>query len=73
VHAAPAIPPPQSTPEQARRPECDPYHFWEVAYDRGELGDDGVWRFPHRCRNCGFELLARDVEDATAQADALRS
>jgi hypothetical protein len=73
VHATPAIPPPQSTPEQARRPECDPYHFWEVAYDRGELGDDGVWRFPHRCRNCGFELLARDVEDATAQADALRS
>jgi len=60
--AAPAAP--------VRQPECDPHHFWEVAYDRGQLGEDGVWRFPHRCRNCGLELLARDVEDATAQADA---
>ncbi|MDX6451512.1 MAG: hypothetical protein QOH16_1561 [Gaiellaceae bacterium] len=68
--AAPAIPPVQSAAEQTRRPECDPHHFWEVAYDRGQLGDDGVWRFPHRCRNCGLELLARDVEAATAQADA---
>ena len=66
---APAAPPPSAS-AQTRRPECDPHHFWEVAYDRGELGDDGTWRFPHRCRNCGFELLARDVEDATAQADA---
>jgi hypothetical protein len=68
-HAAPAILPPQSSSEQTRQPECDPHHFWEVAYNRGQLGNDGVWRFPHRCRNCGLELLARDVEDATAQAD----
>jgi hypothetical protein len=66
-----SIPAPEAASEQqTRRPECDPHHFWEVAYERGQLGDDGVWRFPHRCRNCGFELLARDVEDATAQADA---
>jgi hypothetical protein len=57
--------------EQTRSPECDPHHYWDVAYDRGELGDDGIWRFPHRCRTCGLELLARDVDDATAHADAL--
>jgi hypothetical protein len=61
----------QSVSEQTRSPECDPHHYWDVAYDRGELGDDGIWRFPHRCRNCGLELLARDVDDATAHADAL--
>ena len=66
----PVPPPAPAAPAQTRRPECDPHHFWEVAYDRGQLGEDGVWRFPHRCRNCGLELLARDVEDATAQADA---
>jgi hypothetical protein len=76
IEAAPAptsVPAPPAAPEQTRRPECDPHHFWEVAYDRGQLGEDGVWRFPHRCRNCGLELLARDVDDATAQADALHS
>jgi hypothetical protein len=61
----------QAVSEQTRSPECEPHHYWDVAYDRGELGDDGVWRFPHRCRNCGLELLARDVDDATAHADAL--
>jgi hypothetical protein len=60
----------QSIAEQTRSPECDPHHYWDVAYARGELGDDGIWRFPHRCRNCGLELLARDVDDATAHADA---
>ncbi|MFL5955225.1 MAG: hypothetical protein ACJ76I_14070 [Gaiellaceae bacterium] len=54
----------------AAAPAPDPDHLWDVAYERGELGSDGVWRFPHRCRNCGIELLARDVTDATAQADA---
>jgi len=74
VHEAPApMPPPQPAPVQTRPPECDPHHFWEVAYDRGQLGEDGIWRFPHRCRNCGLEQLARDVDDATAQADAQRS
>jgi hypothetical protein len=71
AQAAPApVPPPQpAPPAQTRRPECVPHHFWEVAYDRGQLGEDGIWRFPHRCRNCGLELLASDVADATAQAD----
>ena len=46
--------------------DCD--HLWEVDYDRGRLGDDGVWRFPHRCRSCGRELMASDVADATSQS-----
>ena len=50
---------------------CDPHHYWEVAYERGTLGDDGVWRFPHRCQNCGLELLATDISDASAQAEQL--
>jgi hypothetical protein len=28
-----------------------------------------VWRFPHRCRNCGLELMATDIADASAQAE----
>ncbi|MCW2963320.1 MAG: putative protein of unknown function cell surface [Actinomycetia bacterium] len=71
---APQAPAPQITAPQTsaatRSPPCDPYHFWDVAYERGALGEDGVWRFPHRCHNCGLELLASDVADATAQADA---
>ncbi len=57
-------------PPAASQPACD--HFWEVAYDRGTLEADGVWRFPHRCSNCGLELLARDVADASSQATARR-
>jgi LPXTG-motif cell wall-anchored protein len=57
-----------STP-RPRSPACDPHHYWEVAYERGALGDDGVWRFPHRCQNCGLELLATDIADANAQAE----
>jgi hypothetical protein len=51
---------------------CDPYHYWEVDYEHGVHGDDGQWRFPHRCRNCGLEVLARDVTDASEQAAARR-
>jgi hypothetical protein len=78
----PAEPQPEPEPEPAT-PEAEPIpappvspptsdheHLWDVAYDRGELGSDGVWRFPHRCRTCGKELLARDVADASAHADA---
>ena len=54
-----------------RPPACDPHHYWEVAYERGMLGGDGVWRFPHRCQNCGLELLATDTSDANAQAEQL--
>jgi hypothetical protein len=70
VAAAAPVATAQRAPQRTRPQECDPDHFWEVAYDRGQLGGDGVWRFPHRCRNCGLELLARDVADASAQADA---
>jgi hypothetical protein len=65
--AEPAVPPAAEEPALSG---CD--HFWEVAYDRGELGPDAVWRFPHRCRNCGLELVASDVADATSQAFAHR-
>jgi hypothetical protein len=64
-----AAPVPAPTPVN-HPPECDPHHFWEVAYERGALGEDGVWRFPHHCRNCGLELLASDVGEATTHADA---
>jgi hypothetical protein len=63
---ATAAAPPAAPPPAAPAAACD--HFWEVGYDRGELTGDGTWKFPHRCRNCGFELLAADVADATAQA-----
>ena len=62
--AAPLPPPPPPSPA-ASAPDHE--HLWEVAYDRGELGSDGNWRFPHRCRTCGAELFARDVADASAQ------
>lgn len=65
--AVAAEPPPRPRPAS-----CDPHHYWEVAYERGKLGDDGVWRFPHRCQNCGLELLATDIADASAQADRLQ-
>ena len=73
----PAPRPPEPAPipapasHQERPPECIPHHFWEVAYDRGQLSGDAVWRFPHRCRTCGLEVLAADVADASAQADRL--
>lgn len=73
--AAPAPPAPPAPPVPSAAAvaasagpgaSCD--HLWEVAYDRGQLGGDGVWRFPHRCRNCGLELFAADIADANAQA-----
>lgn len=71
--APPAPPPAPAASPVAPAVEAPPRvavheHEWDVAYDRGNLGQDGVWRFPHRCRLCGIELLARDVADASAQA-----
>jgi len=74
--APPSVPEPETEPEQIAEPEPEPAatatedcdHYWEVAYDRGQLGEDGVWRFPHHCRNCGLDQMASDVADATAQA-----
>jgi hypothetical protein len=66
----PAVPP---VPVVARpSAERCAEHDWDVAYDRGEVGEDGAWRYPTRCRNCGLELLARDVGDASEQARAGR-
>jgi len=66
--AAPSAPeaPPEATEPEPVAGDCE--HLWEVDYDRGQLGADGVWRFPHRCRTCGRELMASDVADATAQS-----
>jgi MYXO-CTERM domain-containing protein len=64
-------PEPEPAPETeapATAPACDPYHYWEVDYDGSVRGVDGVWRFPHRCKSCGLEVLARDVLDASEQA-----
>ena len=65
----PQLPAAPAAAARPASPACDPHHYWEVAYERGTLGDDGVWRFPHRCRNCGLELLATDTADANAQAE----
>jgi hypothetical protein len=54
-------------------PACDPSHAWDVAYDRGELGSDGIWRFPHKCATCGLDVLASDIGDANTQATAPRA
>lgn len=63
---APAAETAEAEPAPAPAPDCD--HLWDVAYDKGQLGADGVWRFPHRCRTCGLEILAADVADAAARA-----
>ena len=64
-------PPVWSEPAAEATTAADPCrgdHLWEVAYDRGDLARDGVWRFPHHCRTCGMDVLATDPADATAQA-----
>jgi hypothetical protein len=61
-------PPPQPAPATEPSAPGGHRHYWEVAYDRGKLDADGVWRFPHRCRECGVEVLAENIEDASAQA-----
>jgi signal peptidase len=67
--AGPAAPVALAVPKDAPRTPgrtCASTHHWEVAYHRGHCGDDAIWRFPHRCRDCATELLARNVVDATA-------
>ncbi len=66
---AAAAGPPEPSPTTPAPAACTPYHYWEVDYEHGVQGADGQWRFPHRCRNCGLEVLARDVSDATDQAN----
>ena len=69
--AAPLLPVPPVPLAPPASATCD--HLWEVAYDRGQLGGDGVWRFPHQCATCGLELFAADITDATRQAQAAHS
>jgi hypothetical protein len=64
------LPPPVEAPPPGAEPPRRHEHYWQVRYDDPVLGADGVWRFPHVCRDCGLELLARDVADASAQAPA---
>ncbi|MFL5926230.1 MAG: hypothetical protein ACJ77E_04780, partial [Gaiellaceae bacterium] len=59
-----------AAPAEAAPERADHDHLWDVAYDRGELGPDGVWRFPHRCRICSRQVVASDVSDAAARAGA---
>jgi Bacterial protein of unknown function (DUF916) len=63
--------PPAGAPDPDVEATC--VHDWEADFDRGHLAGDGVWRFPHRCRTCGLELLAADATAANAQADARRA
>ena len=51
--------------------DCE--HDWEADFDQGHLAEDGVWRFPHRCRGCGLQVLAADAPAADAQAAARHS
>lgn len=69
---APALVAPATNGLSGAAAACAGSHDWRVAYDSGQLGADGVWRFPHRCRACGLELIATDVSDASAQAAHLR-
>jgi len=63
---AAAAPPPAAAPER-----CEGYHYWQVDWERGETGPDGALVYPHRCRNCGIEVRAADIDDAAEKAAAL--
>ncbi len=68
--AAPApVPPPAATASDP----CVPYHYWEVFWDQGRPGPVGVTLYPHRCRTCGIEVIATDINDAADQAAVKRS
>jgi chromosome partitioning protein len=60
-------------PHQARDLRCVPYHFWQVDYEQGELGQDGVQRYLHHCINCELEVMAADVDAASVVADKIEA
>jgi hypothetical protein len=62
----PVPPAPASSPTAT---SCGAFHYWVVDWDHPQVGIDGLQRYPHRCRNCGTEVLATDISDATTQAD----
>ena len=60
-------------PAPTRTAACVPFHYWDVDWDNGQLGADGVMRYPHRCRNCGVQVLAKDISEAAMLADRASS
>ena len=63
----PAPPTPASPPPAAEA--CAGFHYWQVDWDQGEAGPDGRMTYPHRCRNCGIEVRAHDIGEASALAE----
>jgi len=47
--------------------ECEPYHHWVADWEQSSEGPDG-WVAPHRCKDCGREVAARDFLDADERA-----
>jgi hypothetical protein len=66
---APAAPSALAPAEPALK-RCEGFHYWQVDWDQGELGPDGVLVYPHVCRTCGVEVRAADISDATEKAAA---
>jgi hypothetical protein len=58
-------------PAEAALERCEGFHYWQVDWERGELGPDGVLVYPHRCRSCGIEVKAADIGDAATKAAAI--
>jgi hypothetical protein len=68
--AEPAVAQPRAAPAGER---CQGHHYWQVDWMQGQVGPDGVLRYPHRCRNCGIEVRAADIGEAAQKAAALES
>jgi hypothetical protein len=66
--AAPAPPPAASATDP-----CVPFHYWEVLWDQARPGPGGVTLYPHRCRTCGIQVIATDINDAADQAAVQRA
>jgi len=66
---APMPPAPQPTATSTPAP-CLPFHYWDVDWDHGQVGPDGVLRYPHRCRSCGIQVAARDISEAATRASS---
>jgi signal peptidase I len=47
--------------------DCEPHHHWVADWEHSTEGPDG-WVTPHRCRDCGREVAARDFLDADERA-----
>ena len=77
VTATPVPPPPAAgppavapSPSAPALEPCQGYHYWQVDWMQGQVGPDGVLRYPHRCRNCGIEVRAADIGEAAQKAAA---